>query len=80
MAKVVFTSELQRLTGEESANVNATTYRELVDALVAQFPKLERDELTDMAVAIDGEIIHDPLLEKIRPDSEVHFLFKISGG
>ena len=80
MATVVFTSELQRLTGEESTQVKARSYRELVDALVTQYPRLDRDELTGMAVAIDGEIIHDPLLEKIRPDSEVHFLFKISGG
>jgi hypothetical protein len=33
-----------------------------------------------MAVAIDGEIIEDPLLEPIRPESEIHFLPRISGG
>jgi hypothetical protein len=33
-----------------------------------------------MAVAIDGDIIVDPLLEPIGPDSEVHFLHFVAGG
>jgi hypothetical protein len=33
-----------------------------------------------MAVAIDGEIIHTPFLEKVAATSEVHFLYRISGG
>jgi hypothetical protein len=41
---------------------------------------LPEDEILNMAVAIDGEIIHDPFLEAVGPDSEVHFLFRISGG
>lgn len=80
MATVVFSSELQRLTGEEKTSLRATTYRELVDQLIAAYPALEREQLMDMAVAIDGEIIHDPLLETIGPNSEVHFLYRISGG
>ena len=80
MATVIFSSELQRLTGEEKTSLRATTYRELVDQLIAAYPALEREQLMDMAVAIDGEIIHDPLLETIGPNSEVHFLYRISGG
>ena len=80
MATVVFSSELQRLTGEEKATIDAADYRELVDALDARYDELTRDELMKMAVAIDGEIIHDPLLEAVGPRSEVHFLFRISGG
>ncbi len=80
MATIIFSSELQRLTGEDNLTVDATTYRDLVDQVVARYDKLERDTLMQMAVAIDGEIIHDPLLEAVGPDSEVHFLYKISGG
>ena len=32
------------------------------------------------AVAIDGEIYNDPLLEAVEPDSEVHFLPRVGGG
>ncbi|MCB1691931.1 MAG: MoaD/ThiS family protein [Pseudomonadales bacterium] len=80
MARVIFSSELQRLTGEEQTNVAASTYRDLVDEITSRYEKLTRDELMSMAVAIDGEIIHDPYLERVRPGSEVHFLHRISGG
>ena len=80
MATVIFSSELQRLTGEEKTRVSASNYRELVGQVTAKYPALEADELMKMAVAIDGVIIHDPLLESISSDSEVHFLYKISGG
>jgi len=80
MATVVFGSELQRLTGEARTRVSASDYRELLDELTARYEALDRDELLKMAVAIDGEIIHDPLLESISDDSEVHFLLRISGG
>lgn len=80
MALVIFSSELQRLTGEEQATVAAADYRELVDQLTQRYEQLERNDLMEMAVAIDGEIIHDPLLEAVGEHSEVHFLHKISGG
>ena len=80
MATVIFGTELQRLTGEERTEVNAATYRELVDLVTKRYDALTVDELMKMAVAIDGEIIHDPLLEPVRASSEVHFLYRISGG
>lgn len=80
MATVIFSSELQRFTGEERTQVVAATYRELVDEILNRYPELDREEITGMAVAIDGEIIHDPHLESVGADSEVHFVFRISGG
>ena len=80
MARVVFSSELQKLTGEESCHVDASVYRDIVELLVAKYTSLEKDKLMEMAVSIDGEIIHEPLLEVIDDSSEVHFLFRISGG
>ncbi|MGI9322749.1 MAG: hypothetical protein ACR2PJ_04110 [Pseudomonadales bacterium] len=80
MAKVIFSSELQQLTGEESVQVAAEDYRSLVNQLVANYAALDKETLMAMAVAIDGDIVHDPLLETVGADSEVHFLYKLSGG
>lgn len=78
--KVIFSSELQKFTGEVQAQVQATNYRGVVAEIVAKYPDLPEDEILKMAVAIDGEIIHDPFLEQIQEGSEVHFLYRISGG
>ena len=80
MATVIFSSELQRFTGEEKTSVSSTNYRDLLAELLNKYHRLPEDELQKMAVAIDGEIIHDPFLETVKPESEVHFLFRISGG
>lgn len=80
MALVVFSAELQRLTEEAEVRLEAADYRQLVHSLVRRYPRLEEDRLFDMAVAIDGEIIQDPLLEPVGDESEVHFLFRIEGG
>ena len=80
MPLVIFSSDLQKVTGEERATVSGSSYREVVDQLLARYAGLERSVLMEMAVAIDGEIIHDPLLEAVGENSEVHFLYKIVGG
>ena len=80
MAIVIFSSELQKLTGEEQTRVDAEVFKDIVTEISNQYSALEHDELMKMAVAIDGEIIHTPFLEKIAPSSEVHFLYRISGG
>jgi hypothetical protein len=80
MAIVIFSSELQKLTGEEQTRVEAVVFKDIVAEIANQYSALERDELMKMAVAIDGEIIHTPFLEKVGPTSEVHFLYRISGG
>jgi|TARA_B110000914_G_C15379618_1_gene407095 hypothetical protein len=80
MAIVIFSSELQKLTGEEQTHVDAEVFKDIVTEISNQYSALEHDELMKMAVAIDGEIIHTPFLEKVAPSSEVHFLYRISGG
>ena len=77
---VIFSSELQNFTAEVQTEVDATNYRSLVAELVAKYQDLEEDEILKMAVAINGEIVHEPLMEQIDPNSEVHFLYRISGG
>ena len=80
MAIVIFSSELQKLTGEERTHVDSEVFKDIVTEISNQYSALEHDELMKMAVAIDGEIIHTPFLEKVAPSSEIHFLYRISGG
>ena len=47
--------------------------------LKTRWPDLN-DSLERTAVAIDGQIYQDPLLEPIEPDSEVFFMARIEGG
>lgn len=55
-------------------------YRGLIAALESRFPGIRDAIEQDFAVVIDGDIINDPLLERIDPDSEIHFLHRIGGG
>jgi hypothetical protein len=80
MAIVIFSSELQKLTGEERTHVDSEVFKDIVTEITNRYSALEHDELMKMAVAIDGEIIHTPFLEKVAPSSEIHFLYRISGG
>ena len=80
MATVKFSGELQQLTGVNNTVIQAADYRSMVDELCQLFPDLDRQALMSMAVAIDGVIIVDPLLEPINGDSEIHFLHFVAGG
>ncbi len=81
MASIFFPSALRPFTGGvERVEIEAASVRDLFHALEARFPELKERLESGIAVAIDGEIINDPLLEPIEPDSEVHFLPPISGG
>ena len=80
MAIVIFSSELQKLTGEEQTQVASEVFKDIVTEITNRYSALEHGELMKMAVAIDGEIIHTPFLEKVAPSSELHFLYRISGG
>ncbi len=81
MAVVFLPRQVSHLTGDaERVEVDAGSYRELMAALERRFPGVREAIEKDMAVAIDGEIINEPLLERIEADSEVHFLARISGG
>ena len=82
MATVVLGNELSRLYagGEPRVEVDAHDYRSLVKALDAKYPGIAEAVKSGVAVAIDGEIYQDPLLEPVQPDSEVFFLPAIEGG
>ena len=77
---VIFSSELQKRTGVRETDVRAQDYRSLVTEITDRYEGLSLADVEDMSVAINGEIIAEPMLEKISPGSEVHFLYRIEGG
>ena len=82
MARVILTSGLgnQFCGGETEFNIDAADVRSLLTLLEVRFPGIKPELEREMAVAIDGEIYQDPLLEKIASDSEVYFLPRVGGG
>ena len=82
MATVVLQGDLARRCtgGLTELEVDAADYRELMSRLGERYPALVEAVRTHTAVAIDGEIFQDPLLEPIGPHSEVHFMPLIGGG
>ena len=80
MAVAVIPSALRHRTGgRERVLVEASDVRKLFAELERHFPGLG-DELRGSAIAIDGEIVNEPLLEPIEPDAEVHFVPRLGGG
>jgi len=80
MARVVLPRQLAESAGADfELEIPARDVRELLAELDRRFPGLG-SRLGENAIAIDGEIIQEPLLEPIAPESEVHFLPPIGGG
>lgn len=81
MARVTLIGTLCQLTGGVSeVDVEAETVRQLFSRLGERFPDLAPHLEQGLAVAIDGQIYQDALLEPISPDAEVHILPQIAGG
>lgn len=72
--------------GLEQVDMEGTSVRELIDGLEAQFPGIrarlcQDDELKPgLTVAVDGNVSHRGLYEKVQQASEVHFLPAVGGG
>nr|PZN88374.1 MAG: molybdopterin synthase sulfur carrier subunit [Pseudomonadota bacterium] len=81
MARVTLVGTLRQFTGGISEiEIEAETVRQLFARLSERFPDLAPHLEQGLAVAIDGEIYQDALLEPIGPDAEVHILPQIAGG
>ncbi len=81
MARVVLIGNLVQLTGGVAEfDLAATSVKQLYQQLTALHPALGRHLEDGVAVAIDGQIYQDALLEPIGRDSEVFILPQIAGG
>jgi molybdopterin converting factor small subunit len=81
MARVVLIGNLAQITGGVAEfDLSATSVKHLFQLLVERHPALEPHLEDGIAVAIDGQIYQDSLLEPINPNSEVFLLPKIAGG
>ena len=87
MATVFIPSLMQSLTaGNARVEITGATVRQIVDNLEKSYPGM-KERLVDnnrikpsVSVAVDGEVTPIGLLEKVREDSEIHFLPAIGGG
>jgi molybdopterin synthase sulfur carrier subunit len=87
MATVYIPPPLQFLSGGATqVTIEAATVRQIVERLDALYPGMadalvEDDELKPhIAVAVDGETSILGLVERVREDSEVHFIPALGGG
>jgi molybdopterin converting factor small subunit len=81
VARVVLNTEFSRLAdGATEVRLDADDFRDLEAALAARFPALGERLRAGVSVAIDGEMVGEPHLEPLWPDSEVVLLPRISGG
>lgn len=71
----------RRITGGvTNIEIDAADYQSLVEQLDEQFPGFSEAVASHVAVAIDGQIYPNPLLEPVGPTSEVFFLPALEGG
>ncbi|MBI4340110.1 MAG: MoaD/ThiS family protein [Chloroflexi bacterium] len=87
MAKVWLYASLGKLVGVKGPlAVSGDTIGDLIDGLESAHPGMkdvlsyEGGIMPGLAVVVDGETGNLGLLERVREDSEVHFLPAIGGG
>ena len=81
VAHVTLIGNLRHFTGGvTSLEVEARDVRQLFTRLGERFPALLPHLENGSAVAIDGQIYQDALLQEIQPESEVQILPQIAGG
>ena len=87
MPTIFIPTPLRDLTlGKASVVVAGSSVREAIESLEAEYPGI-KDRLCDgdrvrpnISVMVDGHVSHLKMREKLRDDSEVHFVIAISGG
>jgi molybdopterin converting factor small subunit len=81
MARVTLIGPLRDRAGTAAElDLDVATIRELLKALAHRFPALAEDLEAGVAVAIDGEIYQDHLLQPIPADADVQVLPPLAGG
>jgi len=75
-----------RAGGAESLELPGRSIREIIAALDARYPGLgqalcDGDSLrAGLTVVVDGDVTPQGLLQRVSPESEIHFLPAIGGG
>lgn len=87
MPTIFIPAPLRELAGgKASVTVSASSVREAVDSLEAEFPGIrerlcEGDKIRpNISVFVDGQVSHLKMREKLNEESEVHFVIAVSGG
>jgi len=81
LARILLSSSLTPFTGGVTQlELEVANVRQLFQALGERFADLIPSLDSDVAVAIDGDIYQDALLQPISSASEVFLFPKISGG
>ena len=81
LARVVLIGNLAQLTGGVAEfDISAASVKQLFDRLTELHPEIGPHLQEGVAVAIDGQIYQETLLQPIEPDSEVFILPQIAGG
>ncbi|NQV57098.1 MAG: MoaD/ThiS family protein [Rhodospirillales bacterium] len=81
MARVVFMGEVRQYTGDDDeVEIDAPNVMQLFKKLGQLYPKLDLILETGFAVAIDGEIMEDSLLQSLADAKEIVLVPKMEGG
>jgi len=81
MVKVALWGTLRHATeGQSEVEVDASTFKELLDELAARYPGLKPQIERGVSVAIDGRVYREAWFTPIRPDSQVVLMPRMVGG
>lgn len=81
MVKVALWGTLrQHADGQAEVEVDAETFKQLLDELSARYPGLQPQIKRGVSVAIDGRVYREAWFTPIKPDSEVVLMPFMVGG
>jgi len=81
MVKVTVWGSLRAATdGQAEVEVDASTFKEVLDALQLNYPGLTDQIEQGVSMAIDGKIYKDSWFTPVKPDSEVILMPLMQGG
>ena len=81
MVKVLLWGTLRAATdGQAEVEVEASTFKELLDRLKETYPGLTPQIERGVSLALDGKIYREAWFTPIRPDSEVVLMPYMTGG
>ncbi len=80
MAHVELIGPLRTRAGVSTLEIEAHNIRSLLERLAEQVPAIAAEIDAGVAVAVDGQIYQDALLQPLAADAVVHILPQIAGG